>query len=168
MSLVAIEIQLVETPGQIGAIAQLAAPIWREHYTPIIGQAQVDYMLKRFQSADAIAEQIHTGQLSYYQIQHNEELVGYFAFSEQVDALFLSKYYVASAFRGQGIGRQAMQFIEQQGRDRGKFKITLTVNKNNAASLEIYERLGFVCAGAIVQDIGSGFVMDDYQLVKRL
>lgn len=39
-------------------IAGLAGEIWREHYTPIIGAAQVEYMLEKFQSADRIYSDI--------------------------------------------------------------------------------------------------------------
>jgi len=46
--------------------------------------------------------------------------------------------------------------------------ITLTVNKHNAGSLEAYRKLGFEKIGPIVQDIGGGFVMDDYILKLTL
>lgn len=35
-------------------ISSLAEVIWREHFTPIIGEKQVLYMLDRFQSYEAI------------------------------------------------------------------------------------------------------------------
>ena len=56
-----IEITNVRSSEQIGTVARLADTIWREHYVPIIGGAQVDYMLKRFQSIQAITEQVEHG-----------------------------------------------------------------------------------------------------------
>ena len=35
----------VRSPEQIAAVTRLAREIWQEHYLPIIGQAQVEYML---------------------------------------------------------------------------------------------------------------------------
>ena len=44
----------------------------------------------------------------------------------------------------------------------------LTVNRHNAGSIAFYERMGFAVAGALVQEIGEGFVMDDYRMVKAI
>ena len=38
----------VETTGQVEVVVPLANTIWTEHYTPIIGKDQVDYMLSTF------------------------------------------------------------------------------------------------------------------------
>ena len=44
----------------------------------------------------------------------------------------------------------------------------LTVNKDNAGAIAWYTRMGFKNAGAIVQDIGAGYVMDDYRMEKSI
>lgn len=44
----------------------------------------------------------------------------------------------------------------------------LTVNKDNAGAIAWYTRKGFKNAGAIVQDIGAGYVMDDYRMEKSI
>ena len=59
-----------DTPGEIikrnaRDIADLARVIWMEHYTPIIGAAQVEYMLDKFQSADRIYSDIQNGGYVY-------------------------------------------------------------------------------------------------------
>jgi len=56
-----IEIVPVTIEKAIDEVAKLAEEIWRDHYTPIIGAAQVDYMLTRFQSADAVKKPIGGG-----------------------------------------------------------------------------------------------------------
>jgi hypothetical protein len=43
----------------------------------------------------------------------------------------------------------------------------LTVNKQNP-TLDWYRRRGFVCTGSLVQEIGGGFVMDDYRMEKHV
>ena len=52
------DLERVRTPAQIAAVAALARETWTRHYVPIIGVAQVEYMLEKFQSEEAIARQI--------------------------------------------------------------------------------------------------------------
>jgi len=157
----------VATNEHIMAVASLAREIWTEHYTPLIGTAQVEYMLARFQSPQAIQEQLNSGVL-YYLIGKDGAYAGYLAVQPKGRDLFLSKIYVRSSLRRRGIGRMTLQLAELLARDRGLEKITLTVNRNNTDSIRMYERCGFRNAGTVVQDIGSGFVMDDYIIEKTL
>lgn len=50
----------VHTDKQIQEISNLASVIWHEHFTPIIGIQQVEYMLEKFQSFHALKEQMET------------------------------------------------------------------------------------------------------------
>ncbi|MBT8179247.1 MAG: GNAT family N-acetyltransferase, partial [Eudoraea sp.] len=95
-------------------IAQLADTIWHEHYTPIIGAAQVTYMVNNFQSAEAIAKQVKEG-VQYYLIFYNDHPAGYFAFEKKDKELFLSKFYVQKEHRGKGIGKAAMELVTREG-----------------------------------------------------
>jgi ribosomal protein S18 acetylase RimI-like enzyme len=157
----------ISTEDQIKLVELLAREIWTEHYTPIIGSGQVEYMLDKFQSRQAIAEQIRTGVL-YFLMQDDGQYIGYLAVQTRGDELFLSKIYVASSHRGEGHGRKAIGFIESLARTKGLRKIVLTVNKNNRKSIAAYERTGFKRTKELVQDIGNGFVMDDYQMEKTV
>lgn len=44
----------------------------------------------------------------------------------------------------------------------------LTVNKNNVKAIRAYEKTGFKNIGSLVQDIGNGFVMDDYKMEQTV
>ena len=57
----------VVSPADAAVVARLAAEIWYEHYVPIIGREQVDYMVPRFQSEAAVLAQVGTG-LQYFLI----------------------------------------------------------------------------------------------------
>lgn len=163
-----VRIAAVESPADVAVVARLAHEIWYEHYVPIIGRVQVDYMVPRFQSATAIAGQQAKG-LRYYLLRCDETAVGYFAIEPQPAAarMFLSKLYLLKAWRGHGIGQQAMAFIEAECRRECLPTLSLTVNKFNPAALA-YERLGFVNVADVVTDIGAGFVMDDYRMEKTI
>jgi len=159
-----LEFMPVRSGEQIARVVQLAREIWTEHYLPIIGQAQIDYMLARLQSAAAIAAQIAAGD-EYFLLRRQDQWLGYAAVRTDADArrLFVSKLYLLKTVRGQGLGRASMNHLAQMARQRGLSKLWLTVNKRNPA-LMAYLRIGFVTVGAEVADIGGGYVMDDYQL----
>ncbi len=156
-----------QTQSDYQNIAKLATFIWSEHYTPIIGKAQVEYMLNKYQSASAIATQIKEG-ASYYILKHYDTIAGYFSYYDKEESLFLSKLYVSDALRGNGIGKAAMSFINTKAKELGYTSISLTVNKNNTGSIKAYEKLGFKNMKSLVTDIGNGYVMDDYLMQKRL
>lgn len=160
-------IEAVSGENQIETIEALAEEIWNEHFTPIIGKAQVDYMLGQFQSKLAIREQINNGFL-YFLIKSNDNYIGYFGMQLNKDHLLLSKLYIRAAGRGTGFGRKAITFIEKLAIEQGASKISLTVNKYNAGTIAAYKKLGFQITGSMVQDIGDGFVMDDYRMEKSV
>lgn len=161
-------IKVVNSP-EIQKVAELAQRIWREHYIPIVGAAQVDYMLEKFQSVLAITKQIREGAL-YYLIHDEKEDVGYFCVvpKPETEELFLSKFYVRKADRGKGYGGKAIDFITTLARKRHLKKISLTVNKKNQDAIRIYEKMEFEIKEGVVTDIGSGFFMDDYRMEKEM
>lgn len=162
------EIRPLTLQDDIDAVAELARDIWYDFYVPLIGSAQVDYMVARFQSADAIREQLRLG-YEYFVVRSGAALIGYLSVQPQSERreLFISKFYLHKSNRGSGTGRLCMEFIEQLADQRGLTVLWLTVNKGNP-SIKIYERLGFRIVADIVMDIGNGFVMDDYRMEKSL
>ncbi len=155
------------TPEDFKQIEQLADTIWRKHYIPIIGKGQVDYMLEKYQSAEAMQKQV-SGGMYYYTVWFNDLPVGYFAFEKRGRELFLSKIYLLKEYRGLGLGKASMAFISRSARDLDCQFITLTVNKYNDRSINAYKRMGFAVVEEAEVDIGGGFIMDDYKMVKDL
>ncbi len=153
------------TKQQFEAIASLANIIWREHYIPIIGVEQVDYMVKNFQSAEAMFSQFKEG-YEYYMIHYNNQFVGYISIKKQEETLFLSKIYISKEFRGKKIGNSAMKFIEEKALETNCKTISLAVNKFNLNSIEAYKAMGFKIVKEMITDIGNGFIMDDYKMEK--
>ena len=154
------------TDEDAGNIAQIAAPIWREHFTPIIGSQQVEYMLEKFQSESAIRQQLAQG-YEYNLVSLDALPAGYIAVQQQEKTLFISKFYLSSDFRGQGIARHMMDKVHQIATEKSCQQLELTVNKFNTAC-QIYLKLGFTIVESIKIDIGSGYIMDDYRMVKAL
>lgn len=153
-----------KTDSEIQDIAILANEIWHQHFIPIIGEAQVEYMVEKFQSYPAIKSQIENDGYEYYQIFSGHTMAGYTGIHQENNALFLSKLYIKKDFRGQHLATKALGFLIQLCKERGLGKIWLTCNKYNSNTLAVYDHLGFVITDEQVADIGNGFVMDDYIL----
>ena len=84
--------ELAKSADDFKKISELADIIWREHYITIISEAQIDYMLDKFNSPEAIKSQINQGAL-FYIISYQDLPVGYVAVKKETDYLFLSKLF---------------------------------------------------------------------------
>ncbi len=141
-------------------VAALADKIWHECFVGIISGAQIDYMVEKFQSFNAMKEQIESG-YTYFRIVFDGQTAGYFAVCPQEDALFLSKLYVLAEFRRRGLARQAFTFVMTLAKAQTLPQIRLSVNRGNDRAIAAYQNFGMVLEKTQVQDIGGGFVMDD-------
>ena len=155
----------VSRTDDISKLAHMAKEIWEEHYTPIIGKDQVNYMVEKFQSESAIIQQIKDDYI-YFIITRNKQHIGYLCFikKNKINSLFLSKIYLKKPFRRMGCGRKMIQFVIQQASKLKCQSITLTVNKYNKNTILAYQKLGFIQKRELVIDIGNGFVMDDFEM----
>jgi GNAT superfamily N-acetyltransferase len=160
---------IAHSDSEIASIAALASEIWWEHFTPIIGQAQVNYMLEQFQSPPSIRKQIDSGHL-YFLAQQKNRSIGYAGLipDNEKHTAQLSKFYLLQQMRGQGLGRELMHYIETLCQNRQITRIWLTVNRHNAAPIAAYKKMGFIRTDQIIQDIGAGYVMDDFIMEKQL
>jgi GNAT superfamily N-acetyltransferase len=78
------------------------------------------------------------------------ELAGYviltlgYSFEYRGREAFVDELYVEEKFRGKGLGRRAMEFVEQRARELGVNAIHLEVDRGNEAALGLYRRTGYV------------------------
>ena len=142
----------------IKTLAKLTDEIWHEYWPCILSEKQINYMVEKFQSENAIINQMKNENYKYYFINYENKNVGYVGISPHSDYLFLSKLYVKKEFRHKGIGKTVFEKIKDFGFD----KIQLTVNKYNKNTIDAYLKYGFKIIDSVVSDIGNGFVMDDY------
>lgn len=120
-------------------------------------------MLENFQSVNAIEKQLSEEHYNYYFISdENNENIGYFGISNKENYMFLSKLYLSEEYRSKGIGKAAFEKIKQLTAKENLSTIRLTVNKYNTNTINAYKKWGFIITDAVITDIGSGFVMDDY------
>lgn len=146
-------------------IANISKKIWNKHYSKILTQAQIDYMLAKFQSEDAIKDQIKNEDYSYFIISENNKTIGYFAYKPDKKSLFISKIYLLDEFQHKGIGAKTIAFLKRKAVSLGLKTLFLTVNKHNINSINAYKKYGFIIENSIITPIGNNFVMDDFVMV---
>ncbi len=144
----------------IRSMSEMATSIVREHFDPLIGKAQNDYMLSLFQTESSIKEQLENGS-RYFFVRDAERNVGFLAFYPKEHAMYISKYYLYKTERGKGYARKMLDYVINEAKKAGKNCIELNVNKRNSAC-QVYEHLGFRIIRSVKNDIGHGFFMDDY------
>lgn len=157
-------------------LRELARTIWRQHYAGIITVAQIDYMLADRFSDEALREHIQAADRWLKVLRVSGTPVGYCGYElasvggdDGVSAdMKLGQLYVAESHRGTGLGRFMLGHVGQRAREREREKIWLQVNKKNASAIAFYRAAGFTIVREAVFDIGGGFVMDDYLMVKRV
>lgn len=147
---------------QVQTMCEMAARIWTEHYTPIIGAAQVAYMVEQFQSVPAVTRQLEREGYEYFLMDSGGQTAGYLGIQPADGKLFLSKLYLDAPFRGKKLARRALEYLVNICKRRGLSVIWLTVNRHNDGSIAAYHALGFQTVRTQAADIGNGYVMDDY------
>ena len=154
------------TVDDIPLLRDLAADIWRRSYAAILAPAQIDYMLAWMYSAETIRAEIATG-VRWEVIELDGAAIGYLAVERGAEAK-LHKLYLRPEQQGRGFAQQALAEVEKMARTWGAARVVLNVNKRNARAIRAYEHAGFSIVDAVVNDIGGGFVMDDFIMARTL
>ena len=149
-------------------IHDLAHVIWPLVYDYMISKDQIDYMLDKMYSVSSLEKQMEEGDVfiiltednithgfASYRIHHNDLRVR------------LHKLYVHPAAQKNGWGFKMLTHIFEEGRHQGKKEIELNVNRNNK-SIGFYQHIGFTIEKLEDIEIGNGYQMNDYVMVKDL
>ena len=109
-------INIVECKNEkdLKEVAILAEKIWHEFFPGIISEAQIDYMVDKFQSFDAMQDQVKHQQYHYHKVYEGDELVGYIGLQNQPDRLFLSKLYLKDSARGKHYASKMFEYVKEQ------------------------------------------------------
>ncbi|MCD6018999.1 MAG: hypothetical protein K0S53_2120 [Bacteroidetes bacterium] len=153
------------TEKDLDTISKLARVIWNDHYVPIIGQKQVDYMLDKIYSLQSLTEQLTEKKHRMYLIRSDEKSIGFVSVSlEKESNYFLHKFYIDQRQSNTGIGTKVLDLLIEIIRPK---LLTLTVNRQNFKSINFYFKNGFKIDRVEDFDIGNGYLMNDFVMVKH-
>ena len=157
-------------PDQLAGVRALAETVWRAHYPGIIAPEQIDHMLARGYSDDALAPFVDGGDRGLELALVDGEPAGFAAWyaTDRVGEVKLDKLYVLPTAQRCGVGGALIARVAAKALALGAASVILNVNKRNAQAIRAYEKHGFAVKKSVVVDIGGGFVMDDYVMEKRL
>ena len=133
------------TPEDADEVSAIAYSLFYDVYSETPREI-VDAFLERFQTPEAIREQMRTGS-EYAFIISRGERAGYLAFEIDDEGMHLSKLYLLEGFRDRGIGGRIVGYVEDRARAAGVGRIHLDVNMYNKGAIQFYERHGFVLRG---------------------
>jgi diamine N-acetyltransferase len=157
------------TAEHLPEIAVLAGMVWRAHYPGIISHEQIDYMLARMCAVEVMHRELSNG-TAYDRLLVNEELRGFasYAPTRTVGEFKLHQLYIHPDAQRQGLGGLLLARVQNVARERGFEVLVLAVNKRNTNAITAYRKHGFTIRESVVVDIGDGFVMDDFVMVKTV
>ncbi|MBX2907099.1 MAG: GNAT family N-acetyltransferase [Taibaiella sp.] len=151
------------TIADIPTIREITMQVWPQTYIPIVGEAQVAYMLGRFYNPEALEQQM-TGDQHRFTVGYDRDKPVAFASWGEVEpgVCKLHKLYISTDVQGRGFGRAMVDRVVDDVREFGAGKLRLNVNIYNSPAIGFYEKYGFKKAYDEDIDIGNGFFMNDF------
>lgn len=149
--------------SDIPVIRSIACAIWPAVYKDLLSDEQISYMMDMMYADQVIEKELANG-VEWYLLKYENKTVGYCSIYFIDKVCKLDKIYISEEFRRCGIGRQTIEFVQKTATLRGAEKLILNVNKYNTKAQAAYKKYGFKHLRDEVNDIGNGFVMDDFVL----
>lgn len=153
------------TPEQFSVIEGLARRIVPDFYSAFFERATADYLVESGHTAAALAAQMANG-YHHFLIEADGVGVGYFSLCVADGGMLLSHFYVLPEYRGRGLGRLAMEFIDRQMTAMGVGSVELFVLRENNAAVSLYRKNGYRVVEEVLTRLGNGAVLEDYRMRK--
>ncbi|MES2286146.1 MAG: GNAT family N-acetyltransferase [Bacteroidota bacterium] len=154
------------TTQDIPLIAELADSIWRKHYINIITLQQIEYMLKSMYSTESLLQQMTEGHV-FTIVFADEKPIGFASINRKDKGNYtLHKFYISPDYHGNSIGTKL--FINLLSELNPFESIQLTVNRQNYKAINFYFKIGFIIKEIADFNIGNGFFMNDFVMIKRV
>lgn len=151
------------TIADIPTIREITMQVWPQTYVPIVGDAQVAYMLGRFYNPEALEKQMIEDQHRFTVGYDGDKPVAFASWGEvEPGVCKLHKLYISTDVQGRGFGRAMVDRVVDDVRELGAGKLRLNVNIYNSPAIGFYEKYGFKKAYDEDIDIGNGFFMNDF------
>jgi ribosomal protein S18 acetylase RimI-like enzyme len=160
--------------ADVPALAALARDIWRAHYPGIISRAQIEYMLAERYDEAVIREELKRNDLWWDVLMLNGQMTGYASYfltgavTSDAGEMKIDKLYLHPRAHRQGYGGLLIRHVTAAATQHGCTRLTLAVNRHNQSAIGAYRKHGFHVAGTSLREIGGGFLMDDYIMVKEM
>jgi ribosomal protein S18 acetylase RimI-like enzyme len=151
------------TKEELILIQRIAHQTWPSTFAGLLSEAQIDYMLNWMYDLKMLESQVEQGH-NFFVAEEQGDAIGFAGY--EVNHLEgpkakLHKLYLLPSSQGKGVGKSLLLEVVKRAREAGQKSLVLNVNKYNKKAIDFYLALGFVTIRQEVNDIGSGYVMDD-------
>jgi GNAT superfamily N-acetyltransferase len=159
----------VATNSQLEIIQDLAKAIWPDAYGAILSQEQLEYMMEMMYSLDSLENQLKNNTV-FLLVKEENDFIGFASYElnfQNSNKTKIHKLYILPTIQGKGVGKNLILHIQEIARKNSNAALILNVNKYNKAK-DFYLHNQFEIADSLVVDIGNGYVMDDFVMVKKI
>lgn len=156
--------------AEVPVLCALAREIWRAHYPGIISVAQIEYMLEERYNEAQIRDELARDDLWWNVLILDGRMTGYTSYfpASEADTIKIDKLYLHPRAHRQGLGGRLIDHVAAFAARRGCQRLTLAVNRHNQSAIAAYHKHGFSITETSLREIGGGFLMDDYLMMKEL
>lgn len=164
------EFQKLETPESLKLVRAIADEVWPNTFRAILSPEQIAYMMKMMYAPEVMNRELASG-VRFELLRIDGAPAGYLiwsAYEGHCGTAKLHKVYLLERYHFQGYGKRMLARAAEEARAAGFSRLLLTVNKHNEKAIAAYLRNGFVRTESVKTDIGNGFFMDDFIMVKDL
>lgn len=150
-------------------IQKLALEIWPNAYIEILSKEQLQYMLDKFYSLEALTEQFEKLNHHFLLAKENEKVLGFASYQNNIEnhKTKIHKLYVLPSTQKKGIGNQFIEKIQNQAKIANDDCLFLNVNRFNSAQY-FYSKVGFQIVSEENIAIGNGYLMEDFVMEKAI
>lgn len=149
----------------VAVIQHLGTEVYHTTYTTILSRAQIDFMLCKNYSPEAIQQSMIDGEDFYLIFQQQEKPLGFIALQKKNDAILrIEKLYLLATSQGLGLGKKLIDFAIEKAKELDCSVVELNVNRGNRA-YHFYLKQGF----QVVEEVDipyHGYILDDYVMQK--
>ena len=144
-------------------IQKIAHQTWPSTFAGLLSEAQIAYMLNWMYDLKMLESQVEKGH-NFFVAEEQGDAIGFAGFELnhlEGPKAKLHKLYLLPSSQGKGAGKSLLLEVVKRAREAGQKSLVLNVNKYNKKAIDFYIAMGFVTIRQEVNDIGSGYVMDD-------
>lgn len=151
----------------IALIQKIAYETWPVAYGKILSPAQIDYMLQRFYSNDALLKAMAMNQ--QFLLSENPEAIGFASFqcNAEPGRTKLHKLYVLPSKQSLGCGNELLNAVIDAVKSAANRTVYLNVNRFNNARF-FYEKAGYTITNEVDIPIGQGYLMEDFVMERNI
>ena len=158
----------VANSDHVTKIVDLADTIWRECYKGILSDEQIEYMVDRYQSDNVVTKKMINEGYEFYLINNGSTVIGFVSFLKEDNQLLLTNLYILQQYREKGYCELVIDKVIKNCKETDIDRVVITLNKMNEEGIKLYTNMGFAKTKEDIQDIGNGFIIDNYLLEKQL